>query len=324
MAGFWSFFSGSAKGKKDNRCLGIEMHNSQAFAVLADRSGVRLCYTPKTGERGLAGLEQWLLDNDLQNLPVVISLDSLDYELHLLEAPAVEPDELSDALRFRIRDIISRPLNEVVVQGFPLPADAYRGRMDMAFTVVVEREVIQKVVSWCRRQELQLELITVPELSLLNLLAEYGPEGSVGVLRLDAEGGMIYLYREGALYIARRLHLGVEALRNFQAMGPGDMTLASEGQVAALALELQRSLDFFDSQQGMGLVSEIWVLKPDEADISAVLPQLESSTNVRVRDFVLPHSSPQIQGDVLTASLATAYGSILASGRQIERAEMAQ
>ncbi|MAD47122.1 MAG: hypothetical protein CMI02_12920 [Oceanospirillaceae bacterium] len=317
----WSLFSATKHGA-DQRCLGIELHNSQAFAVYSDQGGVRLCYTPKEGEQGMAGLEQWIADNRLSELPVVISLDSLDYELHLLEAPAVADDELSAALQFRIRDIISRPVSDVIVQGFRLPSDAYRGRMDMAFAVVAEREVVRQLVSWCERLELTLELITVPELSLLNLLADYAPDGSIGVLRLDASDGMIYLYREGALYLARHLHTGAEVLSRAAAAMPAvedGLTLATDhSDIDAVALELQRSLDFFDSQQGMGMVSEIWVLHPDEADISAVLPVLEASINVSVRHFALPVSaapgapSDEQEQATLTASLAAAYGGILA------------
>ena len=316
----WSMFSAGKKRRGDRRCLGIELHQSQAFAVYADEKGVRLCYTPKNGEQGLAGLEQWITDNALREVPVVISLDTLDYELHLLEAPAVADDELSAALQFRIRDIISRPMNEVLVQGFRLPGDAYRGRMDMAFAVVAEREAVRQLVSWCERLELQLDLITVAEISLLNLIAGYDPEGSIGVLRLDAREGMIYLCRDGALYLARHLHTGADAL--VSAVSPlsseGSFALAPQDQhhnrVAAVALELQRSLDFFDSQQGMGMVSEIWVLHPDDMDISAALPELEASINVAVRHFALPQLAPVDDQDVghLTASLATAYGGILA------------
>ena len=66
------------------------------------------------------------------------------------------------------------------------------------------------------------------------------------------------------------------------------------------------------------MVSEIWVLHPDEADISAVLPVLEASINVSVRHFALPVSaapgapSDEQEQATLTASLAAAYGGILA------------
>src|SRR5690606_41225992 len=58
-----------------------------------------------TSDTGWHGLETWLVTLPA-GLPAVICLDPHQYELHLLEAPAVADDELADALRFRMRDLL--------------------------------------------------------------------------------------------------------------------------------------------------------------------------------------------------------------------------
>lgn len=289
-------------------CLGIELHQGRAYAVHCNQQGVTACYVPEPDELGLSGLENWLAQQAFKGLPVVVSLDSMDYQLHLVEAPAVADEELADALRFRLRDIIPAGREDFIVQGFRLPPDAYRGRMDMAFAAVTEKIVIRKLVSWCRMQQLDLQSIIIPEISLLNLLAEYEPESAVGVLRLDASEGVIYLYRDGGLYMTRRLNIGAGAF-----VTPADnegLSLSAGGEMAALSLEVQRSLDYFDSQLGMGIVSEIWVLAPDETDISAALPQFEQGINTPVR-YLAPDAFNQMPDRTLTASLATALGNAL-------------
>lgn len=302
------FGKSNTSASAERGCIGIEFHRSRAYAVLNTAQGVTLCYSPDENEQGLSGLEKWLLANQLTGLPVVISLDTLDYQLHLVEAPKVADDELSDALRFRLRDLLPAGRDDLMVRGFRLPGDAYRGRMDMAFAAVVEKNVIRELVSWCRRQQLELAGITIPELSLLNLLAEYEPESAVGVLRMDEGEGVIYLYREGALYVTRRLNIGVKAF------APADSGLSfaldTSASTDALALEVQRSLDYFDSQLGMGMVSQIWVLTPDGDDISATLPALEKAINTEVRPLV-PEGTDHGDKRPLTASLAIALGNAL-------------
>ena len=303
----WQKLTGS-KQHPDSRCVGIELHRGRAFAVLWSGNAVTSCYTPAEDEQGMAGLEAWLNAQQLLGLPVVISLDTLDYELHLVEAPPVPDNELADALRFRMRDLIALPPDEAQVQAFRMPADAYRGRMDMVFAAVVARPVIRQLVHWCRSMELSLDSITIPELSILSLVATLAPETAVGVLRLDDNDGVIYLYRDGGLYLTRRLNLGTQAL--LPATADTELTAEHSNQVEALALEVQRSLDFFDSQLGMGMVGEIWVLSPDASDIHDVLPELEKQVNVAVRSFS-PGSLFTCADRPLTASLATALGNAL-------------
>lgn len=307
----WPWQTLSARRQvRDTRCLGIELHHGQAYAVLWSGDAVTDRYSPAEGEQGLAGLEQWLSRKQLQGVPAVISLDRLDYELHLVEAPPVSDDELNDALRFRIGDLISIPTDDALVQGFRMPPDAYRGRMDMVFATVVARTVIRELVSWCRHAGLILDTITIPELSLLSLVSAMVPEQAVGILRLDATDGMIYLYRDGALYLTRHLNIGAQQLKADTA--DTGFSLDNSQHIETLALEVQRSLDYFDSQLGMGMVGEIWVLTPDDADIqdSGFLPTLEQSINVPVRRF----SAAILTGDhdqSLTASAVTALGSAL-------------
>lgn len=298
------------KSLQDSRCLGIELHQGRGFAVLREADVVRECYRPADTEQGLDGLAAWVGRQQLQGVPVVLSLDALDYELHLVEAPAVNDDELGDALRFRMRDLLPQGSEQKIIQGFRMPADAYRRRLEMAFAVVVDHRRIKELVRWCKHQQLQLHSIIIPELSLLHLVAEMEPETAVGVLRLDADDGMIYLYRDGGLYLSRRLNTGTRAL-GLASAGEGELSLETDSRVDALALDIQRSLDYFDSQLGMGIVGQLWVLVPDNADVSELLPELERSVNIPVRSLLLESAFSNSGQETLTASLAIALGNAL-------------
>jgi MSHA biogenesis protein MshI len=49
-----------------------------------------------------------------------------DYSLLLVEAPNVEPAELASAAKWKIKDMIDRPLEQLAISVFPVPRDAYR------------------------------------------------------------------------------------------------------------------------------------------------------------------------------------------------------
>lgn len=300
-------FQRKQRGSSDCRCLGVELHHGRPFAVLTENRQVVHSYQPQPDEIGLDGLSQWLADKKSEGTPVVISLDDQSYQLHLVEAPPVADAELTDALRFRMRDLIPAESSDAILQAFRLPQDAYRGRMDMVFAAVAERAVIKDLVRWARRQELDLRSITIPELSVLNLVAEFQPESAIGVLRLDDTEGMMYLLREGAVYLSRRLNIGAQALK-VPDVADGELSLSTDSQIDTLALDIQRSLDYFDSQIGMGVVSEIWVLAPDGADINEALPLLERSVNTPVRLLNPSRYNRDQQATELTASLALALG----------------
>lgn len=294
-----------------SRCLGLELHEGQVFAVLRDGSGVLDSFRSEEGQPGLEQLSAWLQQNNYSLMNVTITLDHREYELHLVEAPAVDDDELSDALRFRMKDLINQPLENQVIQAFRLPADAYRGRMDMAFAVAIERSRIRMLVDWCEQQQLRLNEITIPELSILKLVAEMEPETSVGVLRLDKTDGVLYLLQEGGLYLSRALAVGTDELGLNTGL-EGELMLETDSRMEKLALELQRSMDYFESQLGMGSVGQIWALIPDDAELDEVLPQLEQAVNTPIRTFSLESSfnGPEHQR-VLTASFAVALGGSL-------------
>ena len=61
----------------------------------------------------------------------------------------------------------------------------------------------------------------------------------------------------------------------------------------------------------MGIVGQLWVLVPDNADVSELLPELERSVNIPVRSLLLESAFSNSGQETLTASLAIALGNAL-------------
>lgn len=313
MSWFWR-----TKQPTANMCLGIELRPEGYIAVLRHAEGVVAAGQYQSHQAELQDCLQhligWLQQQTTGVVAVTVSLCPQDFELHLVEAPDVPDEELSDALSFRITELVSRPLDTQVIEAFRVPPDAYRGRMDMAFVAVVERQRIQQVVDWCDEYALMLHNITIPQISLLNLLCYLEPENSVGVLRLNEMEGEINLYQDGALYLARRVGIGTSELELQTAVNhSGSNTgLETDSYLEKLVLEIQRSLDYYESQLGMGTVGQLWLLVAGDLDMHHLLPELERSINVPVRTLPVDGVHNQLSSsEMLAPSHAIAIGGSL-------------
>ncbi len=184
----------------------------------------------------------------LAGVPCNLVLSAGDYQLLLAEAPKVPPEELTDAMRWRIRDLITYSIDEAIVDAAPLPADAGRGGQSMAFVVAMKQARIEPLVDLVNNAGLFLQTIDIEEMALRNLVQRLALEHrSIGIIKLRPGGGLVCMVRDGHLYLARRFDL------------PYNAGLLDDIPQEALALELQRSLDYFERQMGQTPPSSVYV-----------------------------------------------------------------
>lgn len=208
----------------------------------------------------------------LQDLPVNLLLSAADYQLLLVERPDVPPAELRAAVRWRIRELVNAPLDSLVVDAFALPDDAYRGRTPMAYCAVLARSRMQALAEWVEGAGLRLQSIDIAEMVLRNLgLLIAGESQNLAVLKLNARDGLICVQQGSALYMARRIEHGLDN---------------RGADSAQLALEIQRSLDYFESQLGKGPVSRLLVL-PVPVVGEQLLAELGLQLSVRMERLAL-------------------------------------
>jgi len=185
----------------------------------------------------------------LQKLPCHFVLANTAYQLVLGEAPKVPDEELAEALRWRIKDLIQFPIQQAVVQGFFLPEDSARGSSRMAYAVAAQRSVIENLVGYARSLKLNLQSIDIPELALRNLIhccAEDGKRG-VALVKLNQGSGNLIIVRDNNLYLSRQFNL------------PYNAGLLDDLPAENLILEVQRSLDYFERQMRQVPPSQIYL-----------------------------------------------------------------
>lgn len=192
-------------------------------------------------QRGVQ-IAQWAAEFGLKQQTCHIVLSPETYQLFQVEKPPVPPDELREAARWRVKDLLDCPVDDVVVDCFDFPEDALRGRPPQMTVVVAKKDYLKSCVALLHQEEIQVGSIDITELALRNLISPRIPENETRcVLLLSTEGGLIVLVKETRVYLTRKLekerfYFGAGA--DVYAMGP------------SIALEIQRSFDYLESQLG--------------------------------------------------------------------------
>lgn len=197
-----------------------------------------------------------------------------DYSLLLVEAPNVEPAELASAAKWKIKDMIDRPLEQLAISVFPVPKDAYRSQRDMLYVVAADRKKMQQVVEMVTSAGLLLTSIDIPELAMRNLTSLYTDDANgIAMMDLRHDGSLLNLSKGGAIYLTRHLstQVGDEILGSYEWSTVRDR----------LVLEIQRSLDYYESQMGQGHINRV-IVAPRKQDSDALKAELDQAMGVKV------------------------------------------
>lgn len=170
-------------------------------------------------------------------------LDTSEYQLVSVDAPAVPPDELKTAIRWRLKDLIDFHIDDATIDVLDVPVDkAATGRNHAMYAVAARNQLIQQRQALFGDAKVPLTVIDIPEMAQRNLAALLEPEGrGLAFLSFDAKGGLLTVTYSGELYLSRRIDVPFTQL---QQADPEQRNAMFD----RITLELQRSLDHFDRQ----------------------------------------------------------------------------
>jgi MSHA biogenesis protein MshI len=207
-----------------------------------------------------------------RRVPTASVLDPAGYNLLLVEAPDVPADELRAAVRWRIKDLIDFHIDDAVIDVFEMPRHARGGTNKMMYAVTAKAEFVKQQIDLVEAAGLTLDVIDIPELSLRNVatLLETEQRGAAFLYVADRRSTLL-LVRQGVLYLTRHVETGVKTL----AEGDG----LRRDLVAGLALEVRRSLDYFESHYEQTSIPALYTSGLEPRDQQ----QLEQDLAIAVR-----------------------------------------
>ena len=203
-----------------------------------------------------------------------VVLSPKDYSLVLLEAPPVKPAEMAAALRWKVKELIDFPVEEAALDYFPVPEGAYRNQENMVYAVAVRKSRIIEIRDFIEESGLELASIDIPELVMRNLSMAYADDANgIAFIDLESGGSTLNLSKDGQVYLTRRLNTQLSE----------DVLNSEEWEqvMDRLVLEIQRSLDYFESQMGQPQIGRL-LLAPRAEDSEALISELNQAMSVRV------------------------------------------
>ena len=209
-------------------------------------------FLPSQGRQAQAGaLREWVSRHGLRRAACYCLLRDTDYDINLVERPEVDESELAQAMTWRIRDLVSYDVASAVVDIYPMPVSAKNNRQQVS-VVSADESVVGDYVDTIGAAGLRLEVIDVHDLVSANLpVVRQGQERSQAILSLGEEGGMLNLFHDTDLYVSRRFKIGISRLASANAEDPAAYD--------DLLLEIQRSMDYYESYYGNGSVPSLRV-----------------------------------------------------------------
>ena len=190
--------------------------------------------------------------HQLAGAECTLTLQPTDYQLLRAEAPPVAADELRDAMRWRIKDLIDFPPDQATLDVFPMPSGRHGESGSVVYVAVARKERIKAKVELLRRAGVTVTAVDIAELVLRNLMARYpfDAEGAM-LLRISRRQGATMIFRDRSLFISRDLNLGEEDLHNSVSLEQWsdllDLPQEAQGHLDHIVLEVQRTLDYFES-----------------------------------------------------------------------------
>lgn len=282
--------------------LGITDDSLSLVELRRDRGQPYLSQCQRLAMDGDRPVREWLPEQvaamGLRGAPCNALLSAQDYNLYLVDAPQVEESEMRAAVRWKVKDLLDIPLEEAVIDVFPVPEDAFPSRNRMLYVVAAQKDRVRAMIELVSRAGLVLQCIDIPELAMRNITSLFGDDrNGLAFVALKNTGSSLNLSREGNLYLTRRINTQVST----DIMETGDW----DGLRDRLVLEVQRSLDYYESQMGQNPVSRV-MLAPRRSDARALASSLDEAmaANVGVLGFAdrLDHD-PGIAEETLHACM---------------------
>lgn len=207
---------------------------------------------------------------NLQDVPCNMIINSNHYQLVLGEAPKVPQEELAEALRWKIKDLIQFPIADAVITAFLLPEDSLSGGNRLAYAAVAQRNAIVDMIAQAKMAKLKLEAIEIPELAMRNLAQTCcDSQRGIALIHLGRGEGNLLIIRDNKVYLLRHFLLAYEA------------GLRDEIPAEALVLELQRSLDYFERQMRQVPPSQVMIYG-ENVTSEKITPAIRDSLSVSI------------------------------------------
>lgn len=224
---------------------------SNGFAIAVTRYGsnsrprLQYCdFITAPRDRWQNQLETLVKTQKLEQFSCHILLTLDQYRNFAIETPQVNPDELKQAVQWRIAENLDYPVQQAIFDFYPQPKSNRANRAAMLEVFCTNKSVAETLIDTCRQAGLQIKVIDVQESALRNL-ASLLPENQQGlaILHLQPNIGHVIIEKQNSVYLSRKFDFNYQSLTETGFGHQEDSRLEQNN----LALELRRSFDYVEN-----------------------------------------------------------------------------
>lgn len=172
------------------------------------------------------------------NPALLVVLGPSLYQSVQLDRPKLPAAEISQALKYSLRDLVSLAPADIIADYYDSPVQL--SGQDKINAIVADKTMLQGVLKAAQELSENICGIVAEEQAVSRLFTQL-QEPSVVVYQHDIEPALLQVYQQGELQVNRL----VRALEQISALSADEISL---GGGSPLSIEVQRSADYFERQ----------------------------------------------------------------------------
>lgn len=263
---------GVAFGSEGTAAIRLEPPRRDEAAVLGPST-----FLHGTRSDPAAALEDWIDEHKLDGARAVGVLAPGEYQIVQVEAPEVPASEMRQAATWRVRELIDYPIDQAVIDTYDPPESTQRNQNNVN-VVVARRTAVAERIETLREAGLELVAIDIPELAQRNICSHLpSTKSGHALLALEHGSGLLTLFRDGEQFLSRGLDIG-----------HGSLAHGDSGSIDTLVLEVQRSLDYFESALSQPPLGGLYVYPGGGVTASLIEALQDNLDNLDCQPVSLP------------------------------------
>lgn len=272
--GWRQFIKSKLQRKSGYAAVGISLSiDTASFCALKRSSAgleIALYHETPMGDWPVA-LAKWVSQNKIGAAQCAISFGSMFYNIYQTEKPAVPAEEIHQALTWTVKELTGA---NMVFDYFEIPAQSSgNNNLNVA---VVPASVLEGAIDAAMNAGLLLQAMTVEELAVCDVLP-VTDEPVMTLLQKAGEEIHLAIVKQGQLYFSR-------SLKGFENLGSFTVEELQMGVMDSLSVQIQRSMDYFESQLRQAPVRKI-LMSIEAANSEPIAAQIKELMRVDVEAF---------------------------------------
>lgn len=219
-------------------------------------------------------LSKFLEENNLKNVNCTWVLDHSAYQLMASDDLPLKPEEFQSAIRLKIKKLISFPVEEAIIDHFSIPVNKYNHPKKIML-VITKKSYLEPLCEQIQKSGLILSTIDIPELSFKNMIdCVSSEEDSYLFFYLEDKKYYLIITYGKKIYFTRLLDSNI----NNQNSGDKDINQFAD----QLSLEVQRSLEYFQTEWNMTVTPKLLYVEKDE-QFTEIMNKLSANLNLQIK-----------------------------------------